>query len=245
MLINRYTETGQHQEAERVIERLGPLAAVSDPPVLFQVGISRIHTGRRREALELLERAQALDPYQWAHYKRILGWANLINGRTEEASAMYESAWGNPDVLRKACSTGGLQVALNDGDPRMIRKWLMRALEFHESGSLRFYQAMETHLGDPLAALAYLREVFEHPYEDLKDQPIAIWAAFYDDHQLALEATLRTPENWLVWHPLMAEVRTRPEFRDMLRELGLVAYWREYGWSDFCRPTGEYDFECE
>jgi hypothetical protein len=35
-----------------------------------------------------------------------------------------------------------------------------------------------------------------------------------------------------------------PGFKDFLRQLGLVDYWRTTGnWSDFCRPVGEADFK--
>lgn len=42
----------------------------------------------------------------------------------------------------------------------------------------------------------------------------------------------------------MREARKLPEFRQLVRELGLLDYWREYGWGDFCKPVGDNDFEC-
>jgi len=29
-----------------------------------------------------------------------------------------------------------------------------------------------------------------------------------------------------------------------VRELGLVDYWRNFGWPDFCQPSSGDDFEC-
>ena len=83
---------------EQVIDRLGPLESVSEPTLLFHVGISRNHVGRSREAAVLLERARLLDPDQWAHFKRALGWAFLLNGRTGDALAMYEWLRAHPAV---------------------------------------------------------------------------------------------------------------------------------------------------
>jgi hypothetical protein len=41
-------------------------------------------------------------------------------------------------------------------------------------------------------------------------------------------------------------MRQLPGFKDLVRDLGLVDYWRTSGkWSDFCHPVGEDDFECE
>jgi tetratricopeptide (TPR) repeat protein len=236
-LINMYAQQNEFAAAERTIARAGRLEAVPDPLLLFQVGIARIHAGRASDALPLLERAQLLDPDQFAHFKRVLGTAQLFNGRTEEALAMYERAWGNDTVLRGACSEEGLGAALVADDPRPIRRWLIRAQEFHEAGKLRFYRAMEDVMDDQLAARAVLRETFENPYEDVHDPLIALWAAYHGDYPLAVDATLRTPNSWWIWHPLMAPVRNEPPVRAMLNDLGLVEYWREYGWGDFCRPA--------
>jgi hypothetical protein len=39
--------------------------------------------------------------------------------------------------------------------------------------------------------------------------------------------------------------RSQEAFEDLVRDLGLVEYWRATGeWGDFCRPLGTEDFEC-
>jgi hypothetical protein len=36
-----------------------------------------------------------------------------------------------------------------------------------------------------------------------------------------------------------------PRFKSILRDLGLVDYFRSSGrWGDFCKPVGQDDFEC-
>jgi TolB-like protein len=49
----------------------------------------------------------------------------------------------------------------------------------------------------------------------------------------------------LLWHPSYAPVRKTERFNKVMRNEGLVDYWRERGWPDFCRPVGVDDFECE
>jgi hypothetical protein len=40
-------------------------------------------------------------------------------------------------------------------------------------------------------------------------------------------------------------LRANPRFKDLLRQLGLVDYFRASGnWGDFCKPLGTEDFEC-
>ena len=48
-----------------------------------------------------------------------------------------------------------------------------------------------------------------------------------------------------MWRPIHAAMRQLPGFKQLLHDIGLVAYWRETGdWGDFCRPLGTDDFEC-
>jgi hypothetical protein len=40
-------------------------------------------------------------------------------------------------------------------------------------------------------------------------------------------------------------VRTDPRYKQILREMKLVDYFRSTGnWVDFCKPVGADDFEC-
>ncbi len=51
------------------------------------------------------------------------------------------------------------------------------------------------------------------------------------------------PLMWL-WHPRFREFRQDEAFKRLLERLGLVAYWREHGWGEACRPLDGRDFEC-
>ena len=48
-----------------------------------------------------------------------------------------------------------------------------------------------------------------------------------------------------IWYPVMKEVRQLPRFKEFVKEIGLVDYWKEYGWPDLCRPVGDDDFVCD
>jgi hypothetical protein len=47
------------------------------------------------------------------------------------------------------------------------------------------------------------------------------------------------------WAPLWAEARRTQRFKQVLRDYGLVDYWRARGWPDLCVPQGETDFVCD
>jgi adenylate cyclase len=46
------------------------------------------------------------------------------------------------------------------------------------------------------------------------------------------------------WHPTYAEVRKTERFKKVVRDLGLVDYWRARGWPAQCHPVGQNDFAC-
>jgi len=82
---------------------------------------------------------------------------------------------------------------------------------------------------------------------------LALWSAYYSEPALALGhlRNMRASEvslgHWLLpilWQPLMKDVRMLPQYKDFVRELGLVEYWRSSGWGSHCKPVGDTDFEC-
>lgn len=52
------------------------------------------------------------------------------------------------------------------------------------------------------------------------------------------------PMFWM-WAPYLQPWRRSESFRERVRESGMLAYWRKYGWPDLCRTVGEEDFECD
>jgi TolB-like protein len=47
------------------------------------------------------------------------------------------------------------------------------------------------------------------------------------------------------WHPTYAAVRQTERFKAVVRDLGLVEYWRMRGWPAQCHPAGSLEFVCE
>jgi TolB-like protein/DNA-binding SARP family transcriptional activator len=47
-----------------------------------------------------------------------------------------------------------------------------------------------------------------------------------------------------LWHPSFAGVRHSIRFKTLMKNAGMVDYWRQRGWPDFCRPLGGSDFTC-
>jgi hypothetical protein len=47
-----------------------------------------------------------------------------------------------------------------------------------------------------------------------------------------------------LWHPSYSPARKSERFKTLMRNAGMVKYWRQRGWPDFCRPVSADDFVC-
>jgi hypothetical protein len=119
------------------------------------------------------------------------------------------------------------------------------------------FDAILTNWNDPVAG----REAIRNAYAKIDESVMPLWrvlarlqmgalAARFGDPELALTAFEETyasgPEQiYAIWRPVYRDMRKLPRFKEFVRRIGLVDYWREYGWADFCRPMGENDFECD
>ena len=61
-------------------------------------------------------------------------------------------------------------------------------------------------------------------YDELAENPALAW------HSL--------------WHPDGDESRTTPQFKTVMRHLGIFEYWQARGFAPQCKPVGDDDFEC-
>lgn len=141
-------------------------------------------------------------------------------------------------------------IALNEGDPDTIRNALADWIEVHGQ-SEPLSTAILENFDDPERALELIREVYTNPDISWPSKwlGVAQWAAYFGDPELALESiskdvSLATVRIFILWYPFMEDVRRLPGFKDLVTSLGLVEYWRAYGWPDHCAPLGEEDFRC-
>jgi hypothetical protein len=115
------------------------------------------------------------------------------------------------------------------------------------------YEHLRGHLNDPTAMRAELRKMLVDPdyQESGRMEGIAAFAALLGDTDMALAAQRRTYVDLAgnnagdLWFPIYESMRSDPRFKKILRDLGLVDYWRTSGnWGDYCKPVGTDDFEC-
>lgn len=143
-----------------------------------------------------------------------------------------------------------LITQLNAGSPDSdIRSTLARISRSEAREAAQLAAAV---LGDP--SRDAIRNRLRREYTTGVDYPsrtvlLVHLAAWVRDHDLVMDiwdADLRqTPLRavWL-WGPVFSETRQRPAFRQLMRDINLVDYWRAYGWADHCRPLNDDDFVC-
>ena len=106
-------------------------------------------------------------------------------------------------------------------------------------------------LHDRPAARTLLRENYVRLFETYPSvgEDMAQIAGYLGDPELALDIARRETDRnlqliFFFWRPVLADMRRLDGFKDLVRDIGLVEYWRAYEWPDFCRPLGEDDFTC-
>jgi TolB-like protein len=208
--------------------------------------------GRVGEAIEVARRARDADPlslYMSGLLQHYLG----VAGRFEEAQAEYERSQDLPGdraiwewyaVIR--------HWAQKSADPSAIAAQFRVFLE-HESVPMALNRELLPLLDDREAARAAVRRASEDPANaDATRMSIIAWYAdHFGDRDLALAALRRSLVDHggtvfaMLWWPFETGLRADPRFKEIVRDLKLVDYWRATGsWGDYCRPKGDGDFEC-
>lgn len=230
----------------------------------FLYGRFLLFTGRVRTALATLERARQNDPLNGLIDVNIAdAYSNMGNIPTamkelERAAKLHKT----PQVLFAIIKLQ-TAMAVNDLEAIHAHSQIPQGID---DVSRTISREMAEHASDKPALRAALRQAWSDPANRtlIRSFTIAMWLAYADDPGLALQVLNTIADTYVsnraqiwtiydadvthrpLWWPLMRDVRRLPGFKDLVRKLGLVGYWRTTGnWSDFCRPLGEDDFECE
>jgi TolB-like protein len=210
-------------------------------------------TGRVNESLNGWQRLAQLDPLGLGSCT-ILAQALDAAGRAPQAQTEYERCrklegdheFSELDALLRLWSR-------KDASPAAVRAQFSIFLQITTPES-PLHKRMFELLGDKTASLAALHEAFENPPGQnwLWMDYVAKYADHYGDKDLALVALRRAYVDWRsgavhnLWRPYETNLRTDPRFKEIVRNIGLVDYWRSSSnWGDYCKPVGEDDFECQ
>lgn len=232
---------GGHQAHQRSLSLLG------DRWNWTQHGNLLMRAGRLQAARAAYDTAEAAEPLDGRPADLGL-FVSLGQGRFDEAREIL--AWSPPGTR----VLGEIEIVLNEGNEEAVRTTLaaLVALPGRAVQNATVYRPVLESFDSPDA----VRSALHAAYRDTSAQwpeklhDIALLAAYFDDPALALEAKSYEGRRLVMrlgalWYPVMKDARQLPEFKQLVTDLNLVAYWREFGWADLCRPTGADDFVCD
>jgi len=200
-------------------------------------------TGKLKRAYELLERMRRNDPFNQiivSNYYVIY----MLLGDRQRAEEEYQRR--NKSLLKG-------YTDWHDDAITEVRLYSGDALSRNEIvSSDPVHIAIKEYLDSPEEGLMELRRIYSSDdnlsFHDLLK--IASWSRYFGYSEFAMEVIDRLSRidaslGPHLWYPTMREVRQLPRFKEYVREIGLVDYWKEYGWPDLCRPVGDDDFVCD
>jgi TolB-like protein/tetratricopeptide (TPR) repeat protein len=227
------------------IMRSGPLTwehAYPHSNLLFAVG-------RVEETVELINRLKAIEPLAM-FMSRDQQWNLTAAGRFDEAEAEYQRSKTLDGSRAQPTQIAFLRMlAREDADPQALRV-LHRELMKELGERARPYHR---EIGERLNDRSAMREILKRDFEARQNPSVRHYADALGDADLALAAMRsmwkgRSPsyeDYWELWLTPYSGMRSLPGFKELMREVGLVDYWRQTGdWGDVCRPVGDDDFEC-
>lgn len=218
--------------------------------------------GHLDETIALVEQVRAVEPMA-LFLSRDLQYDYTAARRYQEAEAEYrrgqqlEGSQVEPDCVAFFRQLAGQRP----GGLEELRELHGRLLRNGQDFDTPFFRELGGVLGRREAMLALVRRVVDGSVGDAGNSAyLAINVAdALGDADLAMAALRRYLEAQegfdegavsqypyvALWNAPYSGLRAHPDFRKLLVETGVVAYWRQTGrWGDGCAPVGADDFQC-
>jgi TolB-like protein/Tfp pilus assembly protein PilF len=213
-----------------------------------------LKVGRIEGALQHGLRACELEPLGWVPAS-VVSLAYLSRGDLVQSRAYLDRSEKLSDRTRGFQSRLELMYALCRRDPDMARHALTLAQQATWSPDppsseliAALDQALAGFQNSPAVPLDLGKALKE--FGPSGRMPLSAVATFVGQNKVALDAIALEADlsvidiAGLIWTPVYQPLRSEPRFLEFLRKMKMPEYWRAAGWSDFCRPRGDNDFEC-
>jgi TolB-like protein/tetratricopeptide (TPR) repeat protein len=254
---------GRLLEAEQLLQSAQAASSGLASGTALRTGTFLLSVGRSHDSLEVFRAAQQADPV--FVLPQVMVMINLETlGDMKEADATYRRAIAVLPNNELVQSTVVLRaMALHD--QAVLRAVILNAQPAprptatpdRPADAGQINAAMVALLDNPPAALVLLRRWGTDPNTPPQAFLLVVeanWAAYFGDAGLSLnllrgiplhDTNARSSVMFSLWRPIEKPIRRLTQFKNFVRELGLLDYWRASGkWGDFCHPLDHSDFEC-
>jgi len=229
------TRRGNWAQAEDLYKKALSLDS-NDSSLLNVYSQTLAAIGRLKEALRVRERLRALEPLV-PGYNQITARIMLANGQVDASILILEpdlSTGARRNVyLAEAYAIKGQFADAADTLLRITSEIDRRSVE----DAARLLRSAPDGSDRPAKLPALVGDLgFVYAYTGTPERMLEI------PENAAKEGSLMTVAT--VWRPTAAPLRKTGRFKALVRNVGLVDYWRARGWPDLCRPVGADDFAC-
>jgi len=217
------------------------IALEKDPKnttALLWQGIELGAIGFFDDAIRVLEQCLDIDPgyLNCAHHMSV---AYLSKGMQARAVEIYE-----PTLEQNFHSASEAFVSYYVRNGQRNLALLIADIKFGLEAApvIEWIRALENPDADNSAGLARFKH-WESQTESgmtLADMAIVLFA--FGANEEYADSRYRY---FYMWLPDARGFRTTPYFKNTIRDTGVLAYWQQKGFPEFCRALGDDDFECD
>jgi TolB-like protein len=214
----------------------------------YELGRFLLAAGKVREGIPYLQRASQMEPLATS--------ITVMLQSAYEQNRNFDRVYAIADKEKDDTSIGALQgtalvSAMSQHDEALMDRLGLLLVNYDPVGSSVNKPMLAIRHDKPaaLAKLYALKQALPNASQ-VEHLALSVWAVYLGDKVLAKTEML----NYLkvvsspvsLWRPIWSEARHSEEFKQALKEKGLVDYLRATGWNDFCHPlpNTENDFEC-
>jgi len=201
-------------------------------------GLDLATVGYLDEARASFEQCLAIDPgYQ--NCRQHLARMYLYQGDLETANRIHDESL---EHLFYANSMMFVSTYVRSGHRNLAILIADNNLGSAGAPVIEWIRAIENPGGDNSAGFARLKnwESRANTGKTIATEPYMLFA-FKAYDEMATEPLLARTA---LWHPDGDEFRTTPQFKAIVREVGVYEYWQEKGFPSHCKPIGDDNFEC-